>query len=329
MTTSTRIIATASYAPANIIQNSHFRHLDADPDTWIYSRTGIRQRRFASSDESTSTMATAATRQLLADHAIYPLSIDLIVLATSTPDMTLPQTATMVQKNIGARNAVAFDVNAVCSGFAFALDTADSFLKAGKGKRALVIGADLYSRTLDFTDKSSCFIFGDGASAALLTTEETSGADILASRIATDGNSWELITVPSSGSARPVTAETIAAGENTFQMAGKQVFMFAVERIPPFMKSLAEAAGIPLSDIDYVIPHQANVRIINNLSNKTGVPQDRFLTNLEVHGNTAAASVGMVLDESWRKGLFKSGTSLMMLGFGGGLSWGGAVFRWR
>ena len=327
MSITTRIIATARYAPSRVVQNSFFTHLDEDPDTWIASRTGIRQRRFAADDESTSTMATNAAATLLSDHQIDPLSIDLIVLATSTPDMTLPQTAAMVQKNIGARNAVAYDVNAVCSGFAFALDTADSFLKAGKGKRALVIGADLYSRTLDFTDKSSCFIFGDGASCALLERGDQGGATLLASKIASDGGSWELITVPSSGSAKPITPETIAAGETTFQMAGKQVFVFAVERIPPFMRELATLAGISLDNIDYVIPHQANVRIINKISGATGMPKEKFLTNLTDFGNTAAASVGMVLDESWRKGLFTSGTRLMMLGFGGGLSWGGCVLQ--
>ena len=327
MSITTRIIATARYAPTQIIHNTFFSHLDADPDNWIFSRTGIRQRRFAQHDESTSTMATAAVSKLFTDHQIDPLSIDLIILGTSTPDMTLPQTAAMVQKNVGAKNAVAFDVNAVCSSFAFALDTADSFLKAGKGKRALVIGADLYSRTLDFTDKSSCFIFGDGASAALLDIADCRGAELLASKIATDGGSWELITVPSSGSAKPITKETIEAGETRFQMAGKQVFVFAVERIPPFMQELANLAGIPLSEIDYIIPHQANVRIIKNISGSTGIPQEKFLTNLTEFGNTAAASVGMVLDESWRKGLFTSGTTLMMLGFGGGLSWGGSVLK--
>lgn len=320
------ILATGGYLPERTVKNDYFSYLVEDADNWIFSRTGIRERHFAGEDEATSDLATEAARQALETGNIDPLEIDCIIVATSTPDMILPSTACMVQKNIGARNAFAFDMNAVCSGFVYAVETADNFIKSGKYGKVLVIGADTYSKILDFQDNTTSPLFGDGAGALILgASSQPKG--VLATSIKSDGTGWELIQVPSSGSRRPVTAETIAARENTFKMAGKSVFVFATDVIPRIIEDVTAKAGVALSELDYLIPHQANVRIIDFISKKTGIPKEKFLLNLDRYGNTAAASVGLVLNENLRNGTLKPGNLVLMMGFGGGLSWGGILLR--
>lgn len=320
------VLATGSGIPERIIKNDHFDYLVEDVDTWIHSRTGIRERRFVAPNQSTADLATAAARNALERGGIDPLDLDCIIVATSTPDMILPATACMVQSAIGAKNAFAFDMNAVCSGFVYAVETADNFIKSGKYRRVLVIGADTYSKILDFEDKSTCPLFGDGAGAVILgATEERKG--ILSTLIKSDGDGWELIQVPSSGSRKPISAETIALKENTFKMAGKKVFVFATDVIPQIIAEATARGGITLADIDYIIPHQANVRIIDFISKKTGIGEDKFLLNLDRFGNTAAASVGLVLDENLRSGKLQPGQTVLIMGFGGGLSWGGILIR--
>jgi 3-oxoacyl-[acyl-carrier-protein] synthase-3 len=321
-----KVLSTGGRVPDRVVKNSHFDYLVEDADSWIYSRTGIRERRFSSEEEATSDLATAAALSALKDGNVDPLSIDCIILASSTPDMILPPTACMVQKNIGATNAFAFDMNAVCSGFVFAVEAADNFIKSGKYSRILVIGADAYSKILDFQDKSTCTLFGDGAGALILeATPEPKG--ILHTLIESDGSRWDLIKVPSSGSRKPVTAETIALRENTFKMAGRSVYTFATDVIPKVITRLAAKAGIEPADLDFIIPHQANVRIIDMISKKMGIGGEKFLLNLDRYGNTAAASVGLALDENLRNGVIREGNLVLMMGFGGGLSWGGAIIR--
>lgn len=321
-----QVLATGGFVPGNIIPNSYFDYLVEDADEWIRSRTGIRERRFASANESTSDLATSAAKDALQKGGVDPLSIDCIIVATSTPDMILPATACMVQKNIGAANAFAFDMNAVCSSFIYAVETADNFIRSGKYGTVLVIGADTYSKILDMQDKTSCPLFGDGAGALILgSCQEKKG--ILQSIVRSDGNGWELIQVPSSGSRKPITAETIAAKENTFKMAGKSVFIFATDVIPQIIAEVTAKAGIRPDQLDYIIPHQANVRIIDFISKKTGINKDRFLLNLDRYGNTAAASVGLALDENVASGKIKPGHLVLIMGFGGGLSWGGILIQ--
>ncbi|MBT0664788.1 ketoacyl-ACP synthase III [Geobacter pelophilus] len=320
------LLGTGGALPERVVANSHFSYLVEDADEWIHSRTGIAERRFAAEHESTSDLATTAAKNAIENAGISPLDIDCIIVGTSTPDMCLPATACMVQKNIGAKNAAAFDMNAVCSSFVFAVETADNFIKSGKYKTVLVIGADTYSKILDFQDKGTSPLFGDGAGAVILgSSPERKG--ILSSLIKSDGNGWELIQVPSSGSRKPITAETIAAGETTFKMEGKKVFIFATEVIPQIIHEVAERAGIKPDDIDHIIPHQANVRIIDFISKKTGIPKDKFLLNLDRCGNTAAASVGLALDENRRNGVLKPRERVLIMGFGGGLSWGGMLIQ--
>lgn len=320
------LIATGSGIPSRIVPNDFFNYLVEDADNWIRSRTGIRERRFVTENESTSDIATEAARNALQSGNIDPADLDCIIVATSTPDMILPSTACMVQKNIGAINAFAFDLNSVCSSLVYAIDTADSFIKAGKCKTALVIGADTYSKILNFDDKGSCPLFGDGAGALILrATENRTG--LLQTMIKSDGRGWDLIQVPSSGSRKPVTEQTIAAKENTFFMEGKKVFVFATEVIPKIIEEVTSKAGITPEDLDFIIPHQANLRIIDHITKKTGISSEKFLLNLDRFGNTAAASVGLVMDENRRNGTIKPGNLVLVMGFGGGLSWGGLLFR--
>jgi len=321
-----KVLATGGRVPDKVVKNSFFEYLVEDADNWIFSRTGIRERRFAAEDEATSDTATAAALNALDDGKIDPLTLDCIIVATSTPDMVLPPTACMVQKNIGAANALAFDMNAVCSGFVYAVEAADNFIKSGKYRRVLVIGADTYSKILNFQDKSTCPLFGDGAGALILeATEEPRG--ILHTRIESDGRRWDLIQVPSSGSRKPITPETIALRENTFKMAGRSVYTFATDVIPKLIAQLCDGAGIKPEELDFIIPHQANSRIIDVITKKTGIPAEKILLNLDRYGNTAAASVGLVLDENLRNGVIREGNLVLMMGFGGGLSWGGILIR--
>ena len=321
-----KVLATGGRVPDRVVKNSFFDYLIEDADTWIFSRTGIRERRFAGEDEATSDSATAAALRALEAGKIDPLSLNCIIVATSTPDMTLPPTACMVQKNIGATNAFAFDMNAVCSGFVYAVEAADNFIKSGKYKRILVIGADTYSKMLDFQDKSTCPLFGDGAGALILeATDERTG--ILHTHIESDGSRWDLIKVPSSGSRKPITPETIALRENTFKMAGRSVYTFATDVIPKLIAQVCDGVGIQPDELDFIIPHQANSRIIDVITRKTGISAEKILLNLDRYGNTAAASVGLVLDESLRNGVIREGNLVLMMGFGGGLSWGGILIR--
>ena len=318
--------ATGSGIPNRVVKNDYFSYLVEDADEWVFSRTGIRERRFVDETVATSDLATMAALDALERGGIPATELDCIIVGTSTPDMIEPATAAMVQKNIGATNAFAFDMNAVCSSFVFAVDVADSFIRSGKLRTVMVIGADTYSKILDFEDKTTCPLFGDGAAAVILqATEKHTG--ILQTVIKSDGSRWEMIQVPSSGSRKPVTAETIALRENTFKMTGKSVFVFATEMVPRLIDEVIAKAGITLNDIDYFIPHQANVRIIDFISKKMGIDKERFLLNLDRFGNTAAASVGLVLDENLKSGLLKPGHLVLMMGFGGGLSWGGILLQ--
>lgn len=322
-----QIIGSGAGLPERVVGNDFFSYLVEDPEEWISSRTGIRERRFVSPDESTSDLAVRAARAALDNAGITAADIDCIILGTSTPDMILPATACMVQKEIGAKNAFAFDLNAVCGSFVFAMDTADSFIRSGKARTALVIGADTYSKILDFNDKTTCPIFGDGAAAVILQATDKPDSGILHSFIRTDGNGWPLIQVPSSGSRKPITPETIAAKENTFYMSGKPVYVFATEAIPELIKTVCDMGGITPADLDWIIPHQANVRIIDTVAKKHAIPKEKFLLNLQKYGNTAAASVALAVDEFRRNGTIRPGQLVLVMGFGGGLSWGGLLVR--
>jgi 3-oxoacyl-[acyl-carrier-protein] synthase-3 len=322
-----QVIGSGGYSPEKVISNDYFEHLVENADEWIFSRTGIRERRFAADDQATSDLATIAARNALQAAGISADEIDCIVLGTSTPDMSLPPTACIVQHNIGAKNAFAFDINAVCSSFVYAMEVADNFICCGKYKTVLAIGADTYSRILDFEDKGTCPLFGDGAGAAILRASDIPDKGILGTYMRSDGSGWPLIQVPSSGSRKPISAETIAARENTFKMAGKQVYVFATEVIPEIITQLCKKAGVEPSDLTYIIPHQANIRMIDFIAKKFGYDKERFLLNLDRCGNTSSASVALVLAENMNNGTIKPGDLVLTMGFGGGLTWGGLLIR--
>ena len=323
-----QVIGSGGCLPERIITNDFFEYLVENADEWIFSRTGIRARRFAREDQATSDLATIAAQNALQAAGITADEIDCIILGTSTPDMILPATACIVQKNIGAKNAFAFDINAVCTSFIFAMEAADNFISCGKYRTVLAIGADTYSKILDFEDKNTCPLFGDGAGAVILRAGAEPGKGILSSYMRSDGNGWPLIQVPSSGSRKPITAATAAARENTFKMSGKQVFVFATEVIPEIITELCRKAGVEPSDLTYIIPHQANIRMIDFIAKKFGYPKERFLLNLDRCGNTSAASVALVLAENLNNGTIKPGDLVLNMGFGGGLSWGGLLIRY-
>ncbi|MBI2354622.1 MAG: ketoacyl-ACP synthase III [Deltaproteobacteria bacterium] len=322
-----KIIGSGACLPERVIPNSHFDYLVENADEWIFSRTGIRERRFAHADQSTSDLATIAANNALQAAGIDASGVDCIVVGTSTPDMILPATACMVQENIGAKHAFAFDVNSVCSSFIYALEIADNFIKCGKYRTVMAIGADTYSKILNFNDKTTSPLFGDGAGAVILQSGGDTQTGIQHTYMRSDGKGWPLIQVPSSGSRKPVSPVTIAAGEIYFQMAGKQVYVFATEVIPEIITKLCEKGGVQPSDLTYIIPHQANVRMIDFISKKFGFPKERFLLNLDRCGNTSAASVALVMDENLRNNTIKPGDLVLTMGFGGGLSWGGLLIR--
>jgi len=321
-----QIIGSGACIPERVVKNDFFENLVEGADEWIFSRTGIRERRFAREDQSTSDLATIAAENAMKSAGITADEIDCIVLGTSTPDMSLPATACMVQKNIGAKNAFAFDLNSVCSSFIYSMEVADNFIKCGKYKTVMAIGADTYSKILDYNDKTTCPLFGDGAGAAIFrATEDKKG--VLTTYMKSDGNGWPLIQVPSSGSRKPVTAETIAARDIYFKMSGKSVYVFATEVIPEIIVELCKKGGIEPKDLDYIIPHQANIRMIDFIAKKFGYPKEQFLINLDRCGNTSSASVALVLAENMNNGTIKPGHTVLTMGFGGGLSWGGLLIQ--
>ncbi len=319
-----RILGTGSALPRRIVTNAELAERVDTSDEWIVERTGIRQRHIAESDETTATLATAAARAALADAGVDASSIGLIVLATATPDNTFPATATKVQAALGCRGGIAFDVAAVCSGFLYALATADSLLRTGMAKRALVIGAETFSRILDWEDRTTCVLFGDGAGAVVL---EAPGADaggsdapgILGTRLHADGACHDLLYVDGG----PSTTQTVGH----VRMRGPEVFRHAVVNLSSVLKEVLEETGISSDEIDWVVPHQANARILDATARKLGISPDKVVVTVDRHANTSAASVPLALDTARRDGRIKPGDLVMLEAMGGGFTWGASLIR--
>ncbi|MBA3863148.1 MAG: 3-oxoacyl-ACP synthase [Erythrobacter sp.] len=319
-----RIIGTGSALPRRIVTNAELAERVDTSDQWIVERTGIRQRHIAEPDETTATLATAAARAALADAGVDASSIGLIVLATATPDNTFPATATKVQAALGCRGGIAFDVAAVCSGFLYALATADSLLRTGMAKRALVIGAETFSRILDWEDRTTCVLFGDGAGAVVL---EAPGADaggsdapgILGTRLHADGACHDLLYVDGG----PSTTQTVGH----VRMRGPEVFRHAVVNLSSVLKEVLEETGISADEIDWVVPHQANARILDATARKLGISPDKVVVTVDRHANTSAASVPLALDTARRDGRIKPGDLVMLEAMGGGFTWGASLIR--
>jgi 3-oxoacyl-[acyl-carrier-protein] synthase III len=315
--TYSRIVGTGSYLPPRVVTNDEFAKRLDTTDQWIRERTGIRERRIADERQTSSDLALEASRRALEAAGSAPAEIDLIVVATSTPDFVFPSTACLLQAKLGIKNCPAFDVQAVCSGFVYALATADSFVRAGMYRRALVVGTEVFSRILDWNDRATCVLFGDGAGAVVLAASEQPG--VHASVLHADGSLADILSVPGN-----VCGGRIV-GSPYLQMAGGQVFKFAVRVLDEVAHETAQAAGMSISDIDWLIPHQANVRILEATAKKLGLPAERLVVTVERHGNTSAASVPLALDEWVRAGKIRPGHRVMMQGVGGGFTWGAVL----
>jgi 3-oxoacyl-[acyl-carrier-protein] synthase-3 len=312
-----RIVATGSYLPPRVMKNEEFaRRLDTS-DAWIRERTGIERRHIAEESQASSDLALHASRRALEAAGMKPEDIDLIIVATSTPDYIFPSTACQLQAKLGIKGCAAFDVQAVCTGFIYALATADGFIKTGAAKRALVVGTEVFSRILDWNDRATCVLFGDGAGAVVLAAAEKPG--IHASRLHADGSQVDMLSVPGN------VCRGKIQGSPFLQMNGQGVFKFAVRVLEESALETVAAAGMRLSDIDWLIPHQANVRILEATARKLELPREKLVVTVDHHGNTSAASVPLALDEFIRKGKIRPGDRLLLQGVGGGFTWGSSV----
>ena len=315
-----RIAGTGRYLPEKVLSNAELAQRVDTSDEWIRTRTGIRQRHIAAPHEATSDLALHASRAALAAAGIAPADVDVIIVATTTPDMVFPSTACILQAKLGARGGAAFDVQAVCSGFVYGLALADLLVGSGKAKNALVVGAEIYSRILDWTDRGTCVLFGDGAGAVVVVPSAAAG--ILTSHLHADGHYAEILCVP--GSVRH--GETF--GTPFVHMDGGAVFKFAVKVLAESADEALHATGKVAADIDWVIPHQANIRIMDATMKKLHLPHERLIVTVDLHGNTSAASIPLALDIAVRDGRIKPGQHVMLLGVGGGFTWGSVFLKW-
>lgn len=310
-----------SALPRRAVSNADLADQVDTTDEWIVERTGIRQRHIAGDDETTSSLATEAAKAALEDAGVDPGDVDLIVLATATPDQTFPATATIVQHNLGCNGGIAFDVAAVCSGFLYALATADSMLRTGLAKRALVIGAETFSRILDWEDRTTCVLFGDGAGAFLLEAHDVAqdGPGVLSNKLHADGAHNQLLYVDGG----PSTTRTVGH----LRMKGREVFRHAVVNLAEVLAETLEDAGFSAEDVDWVVPHQANARILDATARKLGLPAEKVIVTVDRHANTSAASVPLAFDVGVRDGRIKPGDLVMLEAMGGGFTWGASLIR--
>lgn len=316
------------YAPHRVMSNGELAQMVATSDEWIRTRTGIERRHVAAMNESSAQMATAAAQAALQVADADPREIDLIIVATSTPSHLMPSTACLVQDALGASKAGAFDLNAACSGFVYALTMGHQAIASGEQNVVLVVGVDTMTRTLDWKDRSTCVLFGDGAGAVLLrATEGSSG--VLATILGSDGSGGELLTIPAGGSAMPACHETVDSGAHYLRMNGNEVFRFATHVMPQAVEQVAAKAGLDImNDVSLIVPHQANLRIIEGAAKRLKLPLESFAVYLNEYGNTSAASVPIALCEAISAGRIRPGQNIIMVGFGAGLTWGAVAVRW-
>jgi 3-oxoacyl-[acyl-carrier-protein] synthase III len=322
-----KITGTGSAVPSKVLTNFDLEKMVDTSDEWITTRTGINERRIADDGEYTSTFATRAAEQALAMAGVAPEELDLIIVATITPDFPFPATACIVQSNLKAVNAAAFDISAACSGFVFGLSIVDKFLRTGTAKKVLVIGAEVLSRIIDWTDRNTCLLFGDGAGAVVVEAVEGESG-ILNSFIRSDGGYWDLLYQPGFGSRNPAVQQTLVDGQIFLQMQGNEVFKLAVRAMEDAALQVLAENNLKPEDIDLFIPHQANKRIIAAIGKRLQLPEEKVFVNLDRYGNTSAASIPLALDEANRAGKIKQGDLVLFDAFGGGLTWGAMPVRW-
>jgi 3-oxoacyl-[acyl-carrier-protein] synthase III len=315
-----RIIGTGSYLPERVVTNDDLARTVDTSDEWIRTRTGIRSRHIATEGQLASDLALPAAQRALQSAGVNPGDIDLIIVATTTPDIIFPSTACILQSKLGVAGCPAFDVQAVCSGFVYAPTIADLFIRSGQAKHVLVVGTEVYSRILDWSDRGTCVLFGDGAGAVIVAASEEPG--ILATKLHADGSHKDMLCVPGSVNGGKVW------GSPFVHMEGGSVFKFAVRVFEEGANEVLEAAGLNVSDLDWFIPHQANIRIMEATAKKLGLPKEKLIATVHHHGNTSAASIPLALDEAVKDGRILAGQTLLLEGVGGGFTWGAVLLRW-
>jgi 3-oxoacyl-[acyl-carrier-protein] synthase III len=321
------ILGTGHSYPEGILTNADLEKIVETSDEWITTRTGIKQRRKAAPGEYTSQFAVRAARQAIERARLDPADIDLLICATVSPDQILPSTGCIIQAELGAHKAAAMDLVAACSGFLYGLTMADTMIRTGQSKYALVIGAEILTQYVDYSDRQTCVLFGDGAGAAVLGPVDGSKG-ILAARIRSDGRYEEHLYSPGGGTRRPPTAATLAAGDHFFKMKGNELFKVAVRFMTDISREVLEEAGARPEDVSLFIPHQANQRITDAVAAKLNVEDERVYSNISMHGNTSSASIPIALDECIEAGRIKQGDLILLASFGGGVTWGGVLMRW-
>ncbi len=324
---SVQLVGTGHAVPARVLTNADLTRIVDTSDEWITTRTGIKTRFLAAAHEKNSDFATLACERALADAGCPAESVDYIIIGTVTGDLIFPSTACLVQARIGAHNAAALDISAACSGFLFGLEQATALLRSGRGKRALVVGSELLSRITNWTDRTTCVLFGDGAGAALLEARPDDGHGILASFTRTDGRLAGLLNAPQGGSAEPITQAIIDANTNKIHMKGNEVFKHAIRNMGAAAQAVLTDAGLTADQVQLFIPHQANLRIIEALAIRLAIPLERVFVNIQEYGNTSSASIPIALDLARRTGRVGPGDHVLMATFGGGLTWGAVLLR--
>jgi 3-oxoacyl-[acyl-carrier-protein] synthase-3 len=321
------IVGTGSKVPDHVMTNFDLEKMVDTSDEWIVTRTGIRERRVAAPGEVTTDLAAEASRRALEMAGLTPLDVDKIILATVTPDRILPSAGCTLQAKLGATHAAAFDLNAACSGFVYGVAVARGLIGASLAETVLVVGAECLTRILDYTDRSTCIIFGDGAGAAVLRPCEP-GRGILSSHIRSDGTQGDMLEIPAGGAAMPATLETVKSGAHFMRMRGNELFKFSVRAMETVARHALEDAGVSVEKLKYLVPHQANVRILNATAERMGIRPEQLVVNIDRYGNTSAASVPISLDEIVRDGKLDKGDMIELVAFGGGVTWGAIVIEW-
>lgn len=327
LVTRSRIVATGTAVPTRVLHNTDLALMVATSDEWIRERTGIAERRIVSDGIASSDLGTEAAQSALARAGWNADSLDLIVVATCTPDMPLPSTACLIQRNLKATRAFAFDLAAACSGFLYGLSVCDLYVRSEACRRVLLIGTEVMSTMMDWTDRSTCILFGDGAGAVLMEPA-TDGSGILSTHLHSDGNLWDLVCVEGGGSRIPASAKMLENRQHLMKMKGNETFKVAVKTLEATAREALAANHLDVKDVDLFIPHQANVRILHAVAERLGLERDRLVVNMDRYGNTSAASIPLALDEALQAGRVKPGSRILMAAFGSGLTWASALLKW-
>lgn len=322
------ILGTGSYAPKRILTNRDLETMVATSDAWISERTGIKERRIAAEGEATSDMAVVAARHALAMAGTRAEDLDIVIVATISADMPLPSCAVVVQAKLGAKRAFAFDVSAACAGSLFGLSIADQFIRSGRAQRVLVIGAELLSRLVDWTDRNTCVLFGDAAGAFVLGPTPDRSRGLLSTHLHSDGTMADILSIRGGGSLHPLSEEVLEKNLHKISMNGREIYKFAVRVLPDAILEALEANGLGVEDIDHVVSHQANARIVESVLDRLQIPIGKCWLNLDRYGNTSSASLPISLDEAQRAGRLRPGDLIAMMAIGAGMAWGSALLRW-